>query len=1022
MDIRNKDGKKVECPNLFLKVYKKMSKRIAKAWEWAEWLFSEKLEINIGVEITSIGIYVGHVKKPKIIQGDKCVSFFLTSAIIRSIAMTSSGVKILNEERKAKALKEILGQIEAWEGSRTKLILKRNEPIIWNIYKEPLNKSYLYDLALAVKDGKAESLCKNIRILFDGTIFKNILDIKASNNLISKKLRDCIIELEDLWQSKMPILIGCPIRDENTTLIVWINLDIPQQFDQKYLKKIIKDLCNQYNDRFLLPAKKPDAWASEEISILYASNAIRNRLDEILSLNDEDLIINGVAKIFKKYLYSDTTRGEKITKNINKFLVSSIPLDKTDTEYLHIYRHHYGIKDCYLDDKELIEEIKHKLIKSLNRVRSHIRERVALNDKLHLVSKTIGKNDALAQVFNLVEKVASIDSPVLITGENGTGKEIISRAIHDMSPRRNRPFVVVDCAALTPSVIESELFGHEKGSFTGADKIKHGKLEIAEDGTIFIDEIGELPLDIQGKFLRFIQQREYQRVGGNSIRKVKARIITATNRDLKEMVNHEKFRMDLFYRITSTCIELPSLRERPKKHIEDLVHFFIDNYNRKIGKNVKTISPDAIDLLLSHTWPGNVRELENCIQNAILICNDNIINSEHIILQKFNFQSNPVKKDFSPIGSIKQDFNPINSTNKDDWLSLSEIERFHVINALKKSKFNRTNAAKKLKVTYNQLRGLIKKHKIDVEKIKTSTNHDRGYNSLLNSYMKVQSDEKEDVLSDEFSKLAFIIEEERNRNIAICRGIDSQNILRTRHFHSVIQNLKFMSEKDKKNPEIELCEVYGKNIDQKIVSKMESKPSTSILISDFCISKYPITNRQYKDFIDQTGHPYPENWLGGHFSIDEADNPVTGITWADVVSFCDWISNFEDRQVSIPTLWQWLLASGYAFDERIYPWGNEWISDSCNSKEFGYGKALSVHRFESENISPFGCVDMLGNVWEWTTTPIENLSPHEFPWRSAVGGAFNIKIRDKGFYSKALCCPGHFIQVRDLGFRIVVSN
>lgn len=234
----------------------------------------------------------------------------------------------------------------------------------------------------------------------------------------------------------------------------------------------------------------------------------------------------------------------------------------------------------------------------------------------------MGRRAALRKVLHQVEKVASTDAMVLILGETGTGKELFARSIHDLSPRKQPPLVKVNCAAFPATLIESELFGHEKGSFTGAIARKIGRFELAHGGTIFLDEIGELPLDLQAKLLRVLQEGEFERLGSSQTVKVDVRVIAATNRDLMKMVHAGEFRDDRYYRLSVFPISLPALRNR-HKDIPLLVQWFVNRCTKKLGKQIDFIPQDVMDSLQSYAWPGNIRELENVIERAVILTSGN---------------------------------------------------------------------------------------------------------------------------------------------------------------------------------------------------------------------------------------------------------------------------------------------------------------------------------------------------------------------------------------------------------------
>lgn len=305
----------------------------------------------------------------------------------------------------------------------------------------------------------------------------------------------------------------------------------------------------------------------------------------------------------------------------------------------------------------------------------------------------VGRNKEIKQIISVLESVSQTDTSVLITGESGTGKELAARAIHLNSSRRTNPFMAVNCSAFAESLIESELFGHEKGAFTGAVKTKIGKFEMAQGGTLFLDEIGDLSLTLQTKLLRVLEMREFERVGGNKSIQLNARIIAATNKDLNHEIRIGKFREDLFYRINVINIHLPPLRER----MDDfplLVRHFIDKFNKKFGKNVKQFTSDAYDLLLEYNWQGNIRELENVIEHCFVLCNCDIIQVECLPKRL---------RDSSSRISIKP-----NVVQK----SFEDAERELIISALKKNNWNRSATSKELGINPSTLWRKMKKLKI----------------------------------------------------------------------------------------------------------------------------------------------------------------------------------------------------------------------------------------------------------------------------------------------------------------------
>ncbi|MCE5341638.1 MAG: sigma 54-interacting transcriptional regulator [Planctomycetaceae bacterium] len=271
-----------------------------------------------------------------------------------------------------------------------------------------------------------------------------------------------------------------------------------------------------------------------------------------------------------------------------------------------------------------------KLVESDRRQLSEENIRLRQELKTHFnIDNMVGTSNAIKQIYRLIEQVADSNATVLIRGESGTGKDLVAHAIHYNCSRASKPFVKVNCTALPETLLESELFGHEKGAFTGATERKIGRFEKASGGTIFLDEIGDFSMNLQVKLLRIIQFKEFERVGGTDTIKANVRIVVATNKNLEEQIKEKLFREDLYYRINVFPIFLPPLRER-KDDIMLLADYFLEQFARENNKRITRISTPAIEMLTSYHWPGNVRELENCIERAILLCNDDVIRSEHL--------------------------------------------------------------------------------------------------------------------------------------------------------------------------------------------------------------------------------------------------------------------------------------------------------------------------------------------------------------------------------------------------------
>ena len=306
-----------------------------------------------------------------------------------------------------------------------------------------------------------------------------------------------------------------------------------------------------------------------------------------------------------------------------------------------------------ITERRRAEEALKSAFDEIKRLKDELyRENLALRDEIDrssMFEEIVGTSDPLRAVLSRIAKVAPTDSTVFITGETGTGKELIARAIHKRSPRSGRAFVSVNCAALAPSLISSELFGHEKGAFTGAMQRRLGRFEMADGGTIFLDEVGELPSDIQVALLRVLQEREFERVGSNRSIKVDVRVIAATNRDLEAAVAKGGFREDLFYRLNVFPIEVPPLRQR-RGDILMLVEYFVQRYAKRLGKNISSIEKKTLDLFLSYDWPGNIRELQNVIERSIILTSGEVLSVDGFWLSKGDVPS--PKTETSPVSKV----------------------------------------------------------------------------------------------------------------------------------------------------------------------------------------------------------------------------------------------------------------------------------------------------------------------------------------------------------------------------------
>jgi len=341
-------------------------------------------------------------------------------------------------------------------------------------------------------------------------------------------------------------------------------------------------------------------------------------------------------------------------------------------------------EDLSMSIRKIVEH--KKLVQENEFLRKELKKQYRLHDM-------ISKNDEMLGIFEMVQTISKSGSTVLIQGESGTGKELLARAIHEESDRRSAPFISVSCAALTETLLESELFGHEKGAFTGADSQKRGKLELARNGTLFLDEIGDISLKLQQDLLRVLEQKEFSRVGGNQVIPIESRIIAATNRDLRKAIEEGKFREDLFYRLNVFSFRIPPLRDR-KEDIPLLVESFIDKFNIEMGKQVEGVSDPVMRRLMDLPWPGNARELRNVIERAMVVARGSRIGEADLDLQAVE------GKGTASVGAGR---------------SLEEIEVEHIRQVLAANSWNIQRSAQILGIDRATLYKKIRKHDLKKE-------------------------------------------------------------------------------------------------------------------------------------------------------------------------------------------------------------------------------------------------------------------------------------------------------------------
>jgi DNA-binding NtrC family response regulator len=332
----------------------------------------------------------------------------------------------------------------------------------------------------------------------------------------------------------------------------------------------------------------------------------------------------------------------------------------------------------------------------------------------------LGRSQCMEQLRQLIRKVARTEATVLIQGESGTGKELVGRELYRQSPRATAPFIRVNCAAIPENLIESEFFGHEKGSFTGALNKREGRFELAHGGTILLDEVSEIPLGLQAKLLRVLQERELERVGGNRTIKVDVRVIATTNRRLEETIERNQFRQDLYFRLNVVPVQVPPLRER-RDDIPYLAGQFTQRFARQHGVRVRGLSDGCLKALHDHSWPGNVRELQNVIERAVILCGENeMLEAEHLGLTSIQPPAEIAVRQ-SPLARIAQP-----AGIADEFPTLTELEKHHIFAALDRCKGNRTHAAKMLDISIRTLRNKLHEYNGRANKPDSTGEHEEN--------------------------------------------------------------------------------------------------------------------------------------------------------------------------------------------------------------------------------------------------------------------------------------------------------
>ncbi len=414
-----------------------------------------------------------------------------------------------------------------------------------------------------------------------------------------------------------------------------------------------------------------------------------------------------IPKISEEPLFLNRTASRRMSREHQELSFLCVPIMKNnqvigalsvDRPYNEAYNLKDGIKLMSVIATMIAQHVIN--LENIRLEKERLREenkrlKTELENK-YRITNIIGNSNKMREVFQMITQVSRSNATVLIRGESGTGKELVANSIHYNSLRAKNPFIKMNCAAIPANLIESELFGHEKGAFTGAVRQKPGRFELSHQGTLFLDEIGSISMDVQVRLLRVLQEREFERVGGHKTIKSDVRIIAATNKNLEQAVEDESFRGDLYYRLNVFPIYIPPLRER-KTDILLLADHFLEKYAKENGKDIRRFSTPAIDMLMDYHWPGNVRELENCIERAVLLCEEGVINSYHL----------------PPTLQTGKESGTLPSLSMEE--AVANLEKEMLIDAFKTSRGNITQAAALLKTTVRKFAYKAKKYGLEYQ-------------------------------------------------------------------------------------------------------------------------------------------------------------------------------------------------------------------------------------------------------------------------------------------------------------------
>jgi PAS domain S-box-containing protein len=566
----------------------------------------------------------------------------------REILITPDGIVVIGKDMNIVVFNEAASRITGFGedetiGKQCMFLFKESSNEI-ALISEAISKNRVYsNLAFKIKDDSGN--------LID--VLASITPVLKSGNVISivlvfRNTKEMYLMADELKEKTSELI------DQKNKLDAIFNSNIEGTFtiDQDW------NVTSFNNSAIKVTGYKRSEAIGKKCWEIFNSSLCRNGCHMEQTMHKGKATMGNELEIINK-------KGKKIPIRVNSGILMNNKNEKV------------GAVETFIDISE---------IKNLS---AHLEEKFSFEN-------IIGNNKELRQILFLLESVAQTDSSVLITGESGTGKELAARAIHLHSLKLKMPFIAVNCSAFAESLIESELFGHEKGAFTGAIKDKVGKFELAQGGTLFLDEIGDISIAVQTKLLRVLETHEFERVGGNKIINMNARVIAATNKNISEEISAGRFREDLFYRINVINIHLPPLRER-RDDLPLLANHFIAKFNLKFEKNIKQFSSSAYELLEEYSWPGNIRELENVIEHCFVLCRGEVIQVEHL------------PKNFRAV-----QLNNESRTSIQNLSNILEVERKLIMDALQRNKWNRTLTAKELNLNPSTLWRKMKKFRIEV--------------------------------------------------------------------------------------------------------------------------------------------------------------------------------------------------------------------------------------------------------------------------------------------------------------------